>query len=110
MCQVAWWKPVQAATTAPKAPVKTRETASPRFHQALAAHQAAAPAQRVDPGIAEAGERQTKAMRELSRLAFPEPPLTEGQPPSRTPMSSATARPAPPTPPPCDGRGPGGRA
>ncbi|MEU1375947.1 hypothetical protein ABZ442_20135 [Streptomyces triculaminicus] len=46
--------------------------ASRGFHQALAAHWSAAPARRTDPGIAEAVERQTKAMRELSRRVFPE--------------------------------------
>lgn len=46
--------------------------ASPGFRQALAAHQAVTPAQRLHPGITEAVERQTKAMRELSRRAFPE--------------------------------------
>ncbi|MFD3484951.1 DciA family protein [Streptomyces sp. NPDC058665] len=67
-------KPAPEAPTAPgdpQAPVKTRETASPGFHQALAAHQSVVPAQRLDPGIAEAVERQTRAMRELSRRAFP---------------------------------------
>ncbi|MEU3466260.1 DUF721 domain-containing protein [Streptomyces sp. NPDC006733] len=59
-------------TAAPEAAVKTRQEASPRFRQALAAHQAAAPAQRQDPGITEAVERQTRAMRELSRRTFPE--------------------------------------
>ncbi|MFB8443592.1 DciA family protein [Streptomyces niveus] len=63
----------EAPAAPPEAPVKTRETASPGFHQALAAHQAVAPAQRLDPGIAGAVERQTKAMRDLSRRAFPEP-------------------------------------
>ncbi|MGW1412518.1 hypothetical protein [Streptomyces sp. NPDC002403] len=52
--------------------MKTREMASPGFRQALAAHQAVTPAQRLDPGITEAVERQTRAMRELSRRAFPE--------------------------------------
>lgn len=47
--------------------------ASPGFHQTLAAHQAVAPASRLDPSIAEAAERQTKAMRALSLQAFPEP-------------------------------------
>lgn len=61
-----------AAPRGPEAPVTTRETASPGFHQALAAHQAVAPAQRLDPGIVDAVERQTRAMRELSRRAFPE--------------------------------------
>ncbi|GGZ18511.1 DciA family protein [Streptomyces nitrosporeus] len=57
---------------APEATVKTRQEASPGFHQALAAHQAVTPAQRLDPGITEAVERQTKALRELSRRAFPD--------------------------------------
>ncbi|MFI9588070.1 DciA family protein [Streptomyces sp. NPDC052236] len=62
-----------ADPTVPKAPVKTRDMASYGFHLALAAHQAATLAQRVDPGITDAVERQTRAMRELSRRAFPEP-------------------------------------
>ncbi|MFC9409317.1 DciA family protein [[Kitasatospora] papulosa] len=56
----------------PPAPVKTREMASPGFHQALAAHQAVTPARRLDPRITEAVERQTRALRELSRHAFPD--------------------------------------
>lgn len=64
---------VPTAAVAPDAPVKTRDMAPPGFHQALAAHQAVTSAQRLDPGIAEAVERQTRAMRELSRRAFPEP-------------------------------------
>ncbi|MGW3458298.1 DciA family protein [Streptomyces olivaceoviridis] len=62
-----------AAPDAPQAPVKTREMASASFHQALAAHQAVVPPSRVDPSIAEAVERQTRAMRALSLQAFPEP-------------------------------------
>lgn len=61
-----------AAPGVPETPVKTREMASPGFHQALAAHQAVTPAQRLDPGITKAVERQTRAMRALSRRAFPE--------------------------------------
>lgn len=61
-----------AAPAAPETLVKTREMASPGFRQALAAHQAVTPVQRLDPGITEAVERQTKAMRDLSRRAFPE--------------------------------------
>ncbi|MEU3620113.1 hypothetical protein ABZ725_48725 [Streptomyces sp. NPDC006872] len=57
----------------PTGPVRTRETACDGYRRALAAHQEAAPPRRVDPGIAEAVERQTRAMRELSRRAFPEP-------------------------------------
>ncbi|MGW2689464.1 DciA family protein [Streptomyces sp. NPDC001414] len=58
---------------APAGPPRTRETASDGYRRALAAHQEAAPSSRVDPHIAEAVERQTAAMRELSRRAFPEP-------------------------------------
>ncbi|MEU5756732.1 DciA family protein [Streptomyces sp. NPDC047829] len=62
-----------AAPGTPEMPVKKREMASPGFRLALASHQAVTPAQRLDPGITEAVERQTAAMRELSRRAFPEP-------------------------------------
>ncbi|MEU9321441.1 DciA family protein [Streptomyces sp. NPDC048295] len=65
-----------AAPNAPQAPVKAREMGSPGFHQALAAHQAVVPPSRVDPSIAEAVERQTKAMRAFSRRAFPEPEVS----------------------------------
>ncbi|MFI9311172.1 DUF721 domain-containing protein [Streptomyces triculaminicus] len=59
-------------TAAPCGPVRTRENACDGYRRALAAHRAAAPQRQVDPGIAEAMERQTAAMRELSRRAFPE--------------------------------------
>ncbi|MCZ0983749.1 DciA family protein [Streptomyces diastatochromogenes] len=63
------------------APVKTRETASAGYHQALAAHRATTPPSRTEPTIAQAVERQTRAMRELSRRAFPEPgPVADDQP------------------------------
>ncbi|MGV9942412.1 DUF721 domain-containing protein [Streptomyces sp. NPDC003401] len=64
--------PADSAPAAPTGPVKTKETASEGYRRALAAHQAVTPARRVDPGIAEAVERQTRAMRELSHRAFPE--------------------------------------
>ncbi|WP_030423096.1 DUF721 domain-containing protein [Streptomyces sp. NRRL F-5065] len=64
--------PADLAPAAPTGPVKTRETASEGYRRALAAHQEAAASRRVDPAIAEAVERQTAAMRELSRRAFPE--------------------------------------
>ncbi|WP_257217500.1 DciA family protein, partial [Streptomyces sp. HG99] len=67
-------QPAPAAAATSEAPVKTRETASAGYHQALAAHQTAAPPSRIDPGIAEAVARQTRAMRALSQRAFPEPP------------------------------------
>ncbi|MDX3403409.1 DciA family protein [Streptomyces sp. ME01-18h] len=61
------------AAAAPEAPVKTRDMAPPGFHRALAAHQAVPRAQHVSSGVTEAIERQNRAMRELSRRAFPEP-------------------------------------
>ncbi|MFF8867824.1 DciA family protein [Streptomyces sp. NPDC015139] len=60
-------------SAAPAGPPRTRETASDGYRRALAAHQEVARPSRVEPGIAEAVERQTAAMRELSRRAFPEP-------------------------------------
>jgi hypothetical protein len=65
-----------------EAPVKTRELASDGYHQALAAHQAVVPARRVDPGITEAVERQARAMRELSRRAFPDPEVSSEEQPA----------------------------
>ncbi|MCZ9340540.1 DUF721 domain-containing protein, partial [Streptomyces sp. TRM76130] len=53
--------------------VRTRETACEGYRRALAAHQEVAVPSWVDPAIAEAVERQNRAMRELSRRAFPEP-------------------------------------
>ncbi|WP_234332278.1 hypothetical protein [Streptomyces sp. NRRL F-5650] len=61
------------AAAAPEAPVKTRDMAPPGFHRALAAHQAVPRVQRVSSDVTEAIERQHRAMRELSRRAFPEP-------------------------------------
>ncbi|GGU15275.1 hypothetical protein [Streptomyces lateritius] len=64
--------PADPAPAAPTGPARTRETACEGYRRALAAHQEVAPPRRVDPGIAEAVERQTAALRELSRRAFPE--------------------------------------
>ncbi|MFI1169292.1 DciA family protein [Streptomyces sp. NPDC020801] len=75
-------EPSPAAAAGPEAPVKTRQLASEGYRQALAAHQAVAPARQVDLGIAEAVERQTRAMRELSRRAFPEPEASLGDQPA----------------------------
>ncbi|GGU49314.1 hypothetical protein GCM10010211_11820 [Streptomyces albospinus] len=50
--------------SAPTGPVKTRETASAGYQRALEAHWSAAPERHLDPAIAEAYERQTKALRE----------------------------------------------
>jgi hypothetical protein len=71
-----------APAAAPEAPVKTREMASPGFHQALAAHRQAAPPSLADPDIAQAVERQTRAMRELSRSAFPESEVSSDDQPA----------------------------
>ncbi|MGW5816502.1 DUF721 domain-containing protein [Streptomyces noursei] len=64
-----------AAAPAPAAPAVPVERRRPPdgYLRAVEAHRQAAPPSRVDPGIAEAVERQTRAMRELSRRAFSEP-------------------------------------
>ncbi|WP_460074020.1 DciA family protein [Streptomyces sp. YKOK-I1] len=67
-------QPGPAAAAAPEAPVEPRRPAPEGYHQAIAAHRSAEPPSRIDPGIAEAVTRQTRAMRALSLRAFPEPP------------------------------------
>ncbi|MEU9594417.1 DUF721 domain-containing protein [Streptomyces sp. NPDC048193] len=64
-----------AAAPAPAVPAVSVERRPPPdgYRRAIEAHRQAAPPSRVDPGIAEAVERQTRAMRELSHRAFPEP-------------------------------------
>lgn len=59
--------------TAPAATVE-RRTPPDGYRRALEAHRETVVPSRVDPGIAQAVERQNQAMRELSRRAFPEPP------------------------------------
>ncbi|MEV6726642.1 DUF721 domain-containing protein [Streptomyces xanthochromogenes] len=71
-----------AAASAPSGPVRVRETASDGYRRALAAHQEVVRPPRADPGIAEAVERQTAAMRELSRRAFPEPDMVTDDAPA----------------------------
>ncbi|KIE24732.1 hypothetical protein LK08_22890 [Streptomyces sp. MUSC 125] len=76
-----------AADPAPRpaaavAPVE-RRTPPDGYRRAIEAHRQAAPPSRVDPGIAEAVERQTAAMRELSRRAFPEPDAVPDDAPTR---------------------------
>ncbi|MFI9240823.1 hypothetical protein [Streptomyces sp. NPDC053079] len=61
-----------APAAAPCGPVRARENAWDGYRRALAAHQAAALPRRVDPALAEAVERQNRAMRALSARAFPE--------------------------------------
>ncbi|MFD3664003.1 DUF721 domain-containing protein [Streptomyces sp. NPDC058659] len=67
--------------TAPVAPVQ-RRTPPEGYRRAIEAHRQAAVPSRVDPGIAEAVERQNRAMRELSRRAFPEPPVVPDDAPA----------------------------
>ncbi|OIJ95392.1 DciA family protein [Streptomyces colonosanans] len=81
-----------AAAAGPETPVETREMASPGFHRALAAHQAVAPVQRVDPGITEAIERQSRAMRDLSRRAFPETDVVPDEAPAPVEQARAERR------------------
>ncbi|MFD3821922.1 DciA family protein [Streptomyces sp. NPDC058625] len=61
---------VASAPAAPTTPVQ-RRTPPEGYRLAPEAHRQAARPSRVDPGIAEEAERQTAAMRELSRRAFP---------------------------------------
>ncbi|MCA1224059.1 hypothetical protein [Streptomyces sp. 8L] len=63
---------VTSAPAAPAAPVERRPPPD-GYRRAIETHRQAAPPSRVDPGIAEAVERQMEAMHELSRRAFPEP-------------------------------------
>ncbi|MEU1077973.1 MULTISPECIES: DciA family protein [unclassified Streptomyces] len=81
--------PADSTPAAPTGPAKTRETASEGYRRALAAHQEAAAPRQVDPGIAEAVERQTAAMRELSRRAFPDPDVAPDDAPA--PIEQARA-------------------
>ncbi|MEU6285050.1 DUF721 domain-containing protein [Streptomyces sp. NPDC047028] len=73
--------PAPAAPDVPAAPVERRPPPD-GYRRAIEAHRQAAPPSRVDPGIAEAVERQTKAMRELSRRAFPEPDVVPADTPA----------------------------
>lgn len=66
------------AAVAPSGPVRVRETASDGYRRTLATHQEVARPSRVDPGIAEAVERQTAPMRGA------EPPLFGRNTPAST--------------------------
>ncbi|MFI1606957.1 DciA family protein [Streptomyces griseofuscus] len=79
-------QPTQAAAAALKAP-EPRRPAPEGYHQAIAAHRSAAPPSRIDPGISKAVARQTRAMRALSRWAFPEPEMSSDDQP--TPLEAA---------------------
>ncbi|MFD3533342.1 DUF721 domain-containing protein [Streptomyces sp. NPDC058664] len=82
--------PTDPVPAAPTGEAKTRETACEGYRRALAAHQEVAVSSRVDPGIAEAVERQTAVMRELSRRAFPEPDVVPDDAPA--PIEQARAQ------------------
>ncbi|MFZ3491679.1 DUF721 domain-containing protein [Streptomyces sp. 5.8] len=67
--------------TVPAVPVE-RRTPPEGYRRAIEAHRQAARPSLVDPAIAEAVERQSAAMRELSRRAFPEPPTVPDDAPA----------------------------
>ncbi|MET8168843.1 DciA family protein [Streptomyces sp. NPDC005329] len=73
------------------APVE-RRTPPDGHRRAIEAHRQAVPLSRVDPGLAEAVERQTAAMRELSRRAFPEPGAVPGEAPASIEATRAQRR------------------
>ncbi|MFH7340561.1 hypothetical protein [Streptomyces sp. KHY 26] len=73
--------------TVPATPAQ-RRTPPDGYRRAIEAHRQAARPSTVDPAVAEAVERQTAAMRELSRRAFPEPDVV----PDDTPASIEAAR------------------
>ncbi|MEU9189499.1 DUF721 domain-containing protein [Streptomyces sp. NPDC048484] len=75
--------------TVPATPVE-RCTPPDGYRRALEAHREAAVPSRGDPGIAQAVERQNRAMRELSRRAFPEPPAVPDDAPA--PIDQARAQ------------------
>ncbi|MGW1106138.1 DciA family protein [Streptomyces sp. NPDC002540] len=81
-----------AADPAPASPAVPVERRPPPdgYRRAIEAHRQAAPASRVDPGIAQAVERQNRAMRELSRRAFPEPDVVPDDAPA--PIEQARAQ------------------
>ncbi|GHB33030.1 DciA family protein [Streptomyces chryseus] len=73
----------------PAAPVERRPPPD-GYRRALEAHRQAALRSRVDPHIAEAVERQNRAMRELSRWAFPETDVVADDAPA--PIDQARAQ------------------
>ncbi|MGW6880201.1 DUF721 domain-containing protein [Streptomyces goshikiensis] len=89
--------PAAAATdpapqpTTPAAPVE-RRTPPDGYRHAIEAYRQTARASRVDPAIAEAVERQTAAMRELSQRAFPEPDVVADDAPAPIEQARAERR------------------
>jgi hypothetical protein len=82
----------------PATPVK-RRTPPDGYRRAFEAHRQAAPPSRVDTAIAQAVQRQTAAMRALSRRACPEPEDLPGEAPASA-QGPAVAISPPGTPPP----------
>ncbi|MFA0845491.1 DciA family protein [Streptomyces rochei] len=80
-----------APQTVPAAPVQ-RRTPPDGYRRAIEAHRQAVRPSRVDPAIAEAVERQTAAMRELSRRAFPEPDVVADDAPASIESTRAQRR------------------
>lgn len=78
-----------AAAPQPAAPAvpAQRRTPPDGYRGAIEAHGQAVPPRRMAPGIAEAVERQNRAMRELSCRAFPGPPAVPDDAPA--PMGHA---------------------
>lgn len=68
----------------PTVPAVQRQRLAPPegYRRAIEAHRQAARPSLADPGIAQAVKRQTAAMRELSRRAFPEPDVVPDDAPA----------------------------
>jgi hypothetical protein len=69
-----------------------RRTPPDGYRRAIEAHRQAARPSTVDPAIAEAVERQTAAMRALSRRAFPEPDIVPDDAPASIEATRAHRR------------------
>ncbi|MEU7151267.1 DUF721 domain-containing protein [Streptomyces sp. NPDC045456] len=83
--------PATTEAALPAVPVERRPSPD-GYRRAIEAHRQAAPPSRVNPAIAKAMERQTKAMRELSRRAFPEPDVIPGDAPASIEQARAERR------------------
>ncbi|EDY48721.1 conserved hypothetical protein [Streptomyces clavuligerus] len=75
-------KPKRRTTTVVRRYRPARRTPPNGYCRAIEAHRHAARTSRVDPAVAEAVERQTKATRTLSRRAFPEPDAVADEEPA----------------------------
>ncbi|MFF8035139.1 hypothetical protein [Streptomyces sp. NPDC016626] len=80
-----------ASPTVPAAPVQ-RRTPPDGYRRAIEAHRQAVRPSTVDRAIAEAVERQTAAMRKLSRRAFPEPDVVPNEAPASIEVTRAQCR------------------